>query len=761
MNNDNYTMSSDQSKSLYTHLEEYIKQGRKVIPFRYQSKKRLLNGSGNLDVVNIQQYFSNEPRNIGIELGAASGGLIDIDLDCPQAIALAPYFLPITKRFGRQSAPASHWIFTATNNKRGSGGPDGLKTHQFMNPDPTENNEHHTLVELRANSAVTVFPGSVHESGEPIEWVNRADPIEQVDYGEILEKVQKLAAATYLCRKWDSVPSRDELAAVLCGVLLRNEWCEEEVDWFITTIADTAGDEEALSKRAKAKQINRQLEAGTGRVYGFPKLKELIGEQGSQTISEWLNLKSTPKTQELVDKFNETYFVSIEGGKTLVFEEKHDPVLRRRGLERMSPANFKAFWCNRNLTLGNKVYKQGDFWFENPHRRQYQAIVFAPNKEIEGCYNLWQGFGVEPEEGDWGLMHHHIKEVICDNDEESYQYIMGWMAYTVQHPDKLPEVAVVLQGGRGTGKGTFGREFGKLFGQHFIHITHHNHLVGNFNAHRRDCILMFVDEAFWAADKSGAKVLQTMITEPSFTLEAKYQDAGMAPSYLHMIIASNDDWVIPAATDERRYCVLRINDKYAQDTTYFAALMSQLDNGGREAMLYDLLHYDIGTFNVRKPPQTQALREQKQESWPAFEQWWFDILKQGYFFDYQTESDWGIVRTDSLYNNFIEAARRKGDKAGVRMTQDGFGKKLVKYLPEGWKYKRKITVTRRTLVEEWEEDAEGTCSLGKQKYHYEFPKIRIARMVFAERIGLGEYPWPPQVEDLFDNPLGKDMEEQV
>src|SRR5687767_12222882 len=49
--------------------------------------------------------------NVGLILGPASGGLADVDLDCDEAITLAPAVLPPRAlRFGRPSKPRSHWI---------------------------------------------------------------------------------------------------------------------------------------------------------------------------------------------------------------------------------------------------------------------------------------------------------------------------------------------------------------------------------------------------------------------------------------------------------------------------------------------------------------------------------------------------------------------------------------------------------------------------------------------------------------------------
>ena len=52
-------------------------------------------------LVQIRKRFVDE-INVGVLLGEPSGGLIDVDLDCAEAIAIAEQFLPVTRAvFGR------------------------------------------------------------------------------------------------------------------------------------------------------------------------------------------------------------------------------------------------------------------------------------------------------------------------------------------------------------------------------------------------------------------------------------------------------------------------------------------------------------------------------------------------------------------------------------------------------------------------------------------------------------------------------------
>ena len=101
-------------------------------------------------------------------------------------------------------------------------------------------------------------------------------------------------------------------------------------------------------------------------------------------------------------------------------------------------------------------------------------------------------------------MHDHVFRVICAGDKALADYLFDWIARMFQYPGKLGEVAIVLRGKKGAGKGIFFNWIVRAWGQHGIHITHAKHLIGNFNAHLRNCVALFADEAFWPRKSAGA-----------------------------------------------------------------------------------------------------------------------------------------------------------------------------------------------------------------------------------------------------------------
>jgi hypothetical protein len=116
-----------------------------------------------------------------------------------------------------------------------------------------------------------------------------------------------------------------------------------------------------------------------------------------------------------------------------------------------------------------------------------------------------------------------------------------------------------------------------------------------------------------------------MITEETLLIEPKFQDAIPLRNHLRVIMASNSDWVIPADLEERRFAVLDVCDKCRMDTEYFGGIIKQMETGGREALLYDLLHRKIKS-NLREIPRTQALYEQMINSMDSLEKWWLSCL---------------------------------------------------------------------------------------------------------------------------------------
>jgi hypothetical protein len=407
------------------------------------------------------------------------------------------------------------------------------------------------------------------------------------------------------------------------------------------------------------------------------------------------------------------------------------------GMPRLSRSGaLREYYRSQTTGKVNPV----DAWLDSPDRAAYSGIVFEPGREAAAdAFNLWRGFAVQPVPGDCSLFLAMVKDIIASGNDDLYRYVLAWAADAVQHPDKRPGVVLVLKGKQGTGKGTFAHGIGRLFGDHYAYASRSRHVVGNFNAHLANKLLLFADEAFFAGDKASEGALKSMITEDEIAVEMKGRDVIKVRNHLRIIMASNQDWVVPAAMDDRRFAVIEVSSAREQDAPYFAAVNAQLESGGRSALLHYLMHYDLAGFDLRSLPKTSARLEQQLLSLDAVTSWWLEMLMNGQHkaLDRHLSQkgmpvfmEWRFgepVCTEMLYRFYIYHCDDL--KQNHRLTPTAFGIKVVRNLLPGV-VKREVRADEAKLY-----------NIELRSRVYELPPLAEARATF-EGLVKQRIVWP-------------------
>ena len=295
---------------------------------------------------------------------------------------------------------------------------------------------------------------------------------------------------------------------------------------------------------------------------------------------------------------------------------------------------YKTWHLNRAITVPGdngkpKRITHAELWLNDPDRREYEGIEFAPAGARKGYYNLWQGFAVEPRPGDCGKFLAHLRDNIAQGNTFLYNWIVGLFAQIAQQPDVKIGTALALRGEPGVGKTKVGEVFGSLLKPHYKLVADPRFVTGQFNSHMASLLLLHADEAFWAGDKRSEGKLKDLVTGSEHFLEFKGVDPISVRNLIRLFVTGNSDWLVPAAFRERRWAVIDAGVGKIQDHAYFAAIDHEMDHGGREALLHHLLHFDLKTVNLRAIPETKALLEQKFASASAEEKFWLDTLKNG------------------------------------------------------------------------------------------------------------------------------------
>lgn len=263
----------------------YKARGWNPVPIPYRKKKPIDDAWQTRDLTDaaLPKYFNGALQNVGVQLGPRSNGLTDIDLDCREAISLARYFLPKTDSyFGRKSKPQSHLLYYIENAPN-----SGSIKLTDVTP---EGRRGDCIVELRmgggAKGAQTVFPGSVHESGEAIEWANNGEPAKS-NFAELRTAVTKIAIATILIRRFPAKGSRHDAALALGGFLARAGWEIDGIRHFVEIVAQLGGSTEPAARAKDAVDAAESFARGEN-VFGLPGLIEFFGDAPAKKVAKIL-----------------------------------------------------------------------------------------------------------------------------------------------------------------------------------------------------------------------------------------------------------------------------------------------------------------------------------------------------------------------------------------------------------------------------------------------------------------------------------------
>lgn len=365
-------------------------------------------------------------------------------------------------------------------------------------------------------------------------------------------------------------------------------------------------------------------------------------------------------------KYLTSYALIRIGGKVGILDKS------LKVLEVISKADAKTLFDNKLIKtlFSKKKHNPIDVFIGSKNREEYSEIVF---QDIESTkpyqYNLFRGFLFSPiRKIDTSLFWIFVRDIICNNDKLMYAVTYSWMAQIMQQPFTKIGTALILTGEKGCGKSTFVKIFGDLFGDYFIQTASPKRMFGDFNAHLQSNLLFYANESFWSGDKASEGKLKNFITEVDFTYEIKGGAVYRGKNYSHLILDSNNDFVVPVTNDERRYIILKVSSKYKANETYFGELYKLVSTVEfKESLMLDLMNFDYKPWekHIRTAPKTEASLEQLLHNMDVYEQWFFDTLESGEFKNctYTSDNEFSIrISNEAIHQSFMTFAKENGKR---------------------------------------------------------------------------------------------------
>lgn len=423
-----------------------------------------------------------------------------------------------------------------------------------------------------------------------------------------------------------------------------------------------------------------------------------------------------------VERLNKEYAFIVLGGKSTILRKK-----KNQDIDFMTVQAFHDFLKASTIQTGNGRRKQlSELWFSSPKRPSYIGLGLYPNNDApEEVYNLWRGFSCKPLaknekptadmiEG-VRLFKEHALENVCMNDGELFNWLMGYFAHLIQKAGEKPLTALVFKGRKGVGKNALIDLVGNLFKPHYKVISNKKRLINNFNSYFANLILMVLDEAFWSGDKQAEGILKDLITGNEHHIEYKGKETFSIKNLLRICVIGNEEWLVPASEDERRFAVFNVGMARQTDKPYFIKMKKLINKkGGNRLLLRELMDFDLESVDVNEAPDTIGLLEQKLESLNPIHSWWYSCLKEVTIFGQDFGEGWPeSIGRAQLRDAYLIYAKQRGIRS---------------WLPDasvfGRTFQKCLTSVRSTRSRDG----------GSRVYTYRLPDLQTCREQFEQFI---------------------------
>ena len=287
----------------------------------------------------------------------------------------------------------------------------------------------------------------------------------------------------------------------------------------------------------------------------------------------------------------------------------------------------------------NPIYKDAyPAWEGAKGRRNMTEVVMTSQATSEHQWNLFPGFGVRPKAGCCDRILQHIHEVICSKDDVAYEAMMNLIAWQFQNIGTPSRIIVGLRSSQQqVGKNMFmDNILGRCLKHAYFYSNDANRVFGQFNAQMRGVVVLCLDEAVFAKDRSLAAKIKSAVQAHQLPSEDKFITTVMLPSGLNLWILTNEDHMAHLDPHDARHWLLDVSEHRKGDDSYFASLMKEIENGGVEAFLDLMISRDIKGFLPQRdtPRDTAAGNRAKALSIGdlATQQWLLECVESGYMF---------------------------------------------------------------------------------------------------------------------------------
>lgn len=394
----------------------------------------------------------------------------------------------------------------------------------------------------------------------------------------------------------------------------------------------------------------------------------------------------------LADEFELTHFKIVDKG--LYIEETDDNrIVTRTSKEMEESYNHLIYEYD---TKGKPLVFINKWIRGNSNIRKYNNMDLYPNEYNcpKTTYNLWRPFNMElvdkytEKKKELEKILNHFK-IICNNDENVYDYVMYFIAHIIQRPYEKPTTCLHFQSTEGAGKSTIIQLLKDVMGSKKVFITSkpQEYVWGKFTSLMRDPLLVVIEELEkkYLTDTQG--VFKDLVTNPTITIEDKCKTAFEMKSFHRFISFTNkEDGGINTNKNDRRNLIIKCSDELIGNKDYFAEFYNMIADKDVVKTFYEYLKSPSNFTNMEnfinmKIPKTEIQETLKELSRSCYDLWVEDFVREN------IDDDNVRISSYDCYAKFIAYLNSNGYSFKISNIKFGVNLKLLNL--DGLEHSRK------------------------------------------------------------------------
>jgi len=501
-------------------------------------------------VKKIDQFKDFENYNI------ATGGdslAADVDLDCPEALLLADYFIPSTKlEFGRASTPRSHRLLKVIDLTK-------KNTRTFFD---FKGEEKSMLVEVRANKHYTMALGQ-YDNGEKVVWNSIGQPTE-IHWDTLIKAAALLSVACIVLRKYASEGLRNEYIKLMIAALWQHKVEKDDCIKIIKAVTAAAQDEDRL---ARVEDIYKRER--TEQIQGLPNLTEQFNWSDDE-------VKDFKKLLYKITGRDELPAFTHEMVKRVAYMMKQKKYYDLEDKEMYEGESIDIKYA-KDFT---GKYTPLKFWKLHKDRKVCVDFTYKPSDQNRFLYvdkklmiNVYEKHDLQPNpKADTDLFDNLVKHIIPH--DEYRKHFLDWYAFPLQNPGVKIRHAIIMQSDEfQLGKGSLFDLHRDMLGKHNTNKIDLQQAINRERNFLVDKQTVLIDEAkasgSWAEKAMFINTLKTLISEGTAGIRQLYKGYNEQDTITNYWINTNYRDAFPLPYNEVRYFVYfseaKRNEKLLQD----------------------------------------------------------------------------------------------------------------------------------------------------------------------------------------------------